>query len=80
MIYIFFFLLWPHLWHMEVPRQGVELELQLLAYAMAMETPDPSHICNICNLCHSLRQRQILHLLSEDRDGTQILLDTMLGS
>ena len=32
--YMYFFL-WSHLWHMEVPRLGVELELQLLVYATA---------------------------------------------
>ena len=26
---IFFFILWPHLHHMEIPRLGVKLELQL---------------------------------------------------
>ena len=31
-----------HLWHMEVPRLGVELELQPLAYTTATATPDPS--------------------------------------
>ena len=30
---------------MEVPGLGVELELQLPAYAIAMETGDPSHVC-----------------------------------
>ena len=34
-----------HLWHMEVPRLGFQLELQLLAYATA--TPDPIHVCDI---------------------------------
>ena len=34
----FSFLLWPHLQHMEVPRLGVELELQLPAYAIATAT------------------------------------------
>ena len=29
---LFFFFLGPHLWYVEVPRLGVELELQLLAY------------------------------------------------
>ena len=29
---------------MEVPRVGVELELQLLAYARATATLDPSHV------------------------------------
>ena len=42
-----------YLWHMEVPRIGVELELQLPDYITAMATPDLS--C-ICNLPHSLRQ------------------------
>ena len=30
--------------HMEVPRLGVELELQLLAYTTATATWDPSHL------------------------------------
>ena len=34
--YLFIYLcLWPHLWHMEVPRLGIESELQLPAYATA---------------------------------------------
>ena len=32
----------PHLRHMEVPRLGVELELQLPAYTTATVTQDPS--------------------------------------
>ena len=32
-IYLFLPFSGPHLWHMEVPKLGVELELQLLAYA-----------------------------------------------
>ena len=47
----FFFFLWPHLWHVEVPRLGVELELQLQIYATAMATVDLSHTGD---LCHSL--------------------------
>ena len=43
----FFFFLGPHLWHMEVSRLGVESELQLLAYAPATATPDPSCVCNL---------------------------------
>ena len=35
------FFLWPHLRHMEVPRLGVELELQLLACATVLATLDP---------------------------------------
>ena len=34
-----------HPWHMEVPRLGVKLELQLLAYTTAMATLDLSHVC-----------------------------------
>ena len=50
---------------MEVPRLGVELELQLLAYATATAMPDLSRICD---LHHSLQQRWILNPLSEARD------------
>ena len=40
-----FCFLGPHLQHTEVPRLGVKLELQLLAYATA--TWDPSHIYDL---------------------------------
>ena len=64
--------------HMKVPRLGVKLELQLLAYdATATATPD---LCRICDLCLSLWQRQILNPLSEAKDQTHILPDTMLRS
>ena len=42
----FSFFLGQHLWHMEVPRLGVALELQLLVYATATATQDLSHVCN----------------------------------
>ena len=64
-------LLGPHLRHMEVPRLGVQLELQLPAYARATAMPDPSHICN---LRHSSRQRQILNPGSKARDWTRSLM------
>ena len=59
---------------MEVPRLGVESELQLLAYATATATTtwDPS--C-ICELHHSSGQRQILNPLSKARGQTCILMD-----
>ena len=57
-IFFFFFFLWPHLQHSEVPRLGVESELQLLAYTTATGTWDRSHICD---LHHSSRQCQILN-------------------
>ena len=55
----------------EVPRLGIEWELQLPAYTTA--TPDPSLICD---LHHSSRQRGILSPLSEARDRTRNLMDT----
>ena len=58
---------------MEVPRLGVESELQLPGYTTAMTTQELSHICN---LHHSLQPHQILNPLSKARDQTQILMDT----
>ena len=56
---------------MEVPRLGVELELQLLAYSRATATKDLNHVCN---LQHSSWQRQILNPLIEARDRTRNLM------
>ena len=58
--FLFFFFFGLHPWHMEVPRLGVECELQLPAYATATAKPDPSHVCN---LYHSSQQCQILNPL-----------------
>ena len=44
---IFFFFLWPRLWHMELPRLGVESELQMLSHATATATPVLSRICDL---------------------------------
>ena len=57
---------------MEVPRLGVELELQLLAYTTATATRDPSLICD---LHHSSQQCWILNPLGKARDQTHILMD-----
>ena len=43
LFYLFCFFLGLHLGHVEVPRLGVESDLQLLAYATITETPDLSH-------------------------------------
>ena len=61
----FFFLLGLHLQHVEVPRQGVESELQLPAYAEATVMQDLSRLCN---LHYSSQQCQILIPLSRARD------------
>ena len=57
---------------MEVPRLGVESELQLLAYITTTEMQDLSHICD---LHHSSLQCHILNLLSEVRNRTEILMN-----
>ena len=64
-VFLFFCFLEPHLQHMEVPRLGVESELQLLACAIATAMPDLSHLCD---LHHSSQQCQMLNPLSEARD------------
>ena len=71
-IYFNFTFLGPHSQHMEVPKLGVTLELQLPAYATATATRDPSHVCY---LHHSSRQCWILSPLSEAGDRTCILMD-----
>ena len=59
----------------EVPRLGVESELQLLSYTAATAMQDPSRVID---LHHSSEQRQILNPLSEAWDGTCIFMDTSL--
>ena len=66
------FFLRLHLWHVEVLRVGVEVELQLPGQATATAMQDPS--C-IYNLCHSLWQCWIPNPLSKGRDGTRVLMD-----
>jgi len=66
-LFLFFCFLGPFLRHMEVPRPGVDSELQLPAYTTATATPDPSRICH---LHHSSWQCWILNPLSEARDQT----------
>ena len=39
--YCYFVFLGLQPWHMEVPRLGVKLELELLAYATVTAIPDP---------------------------------------
>ena len=67
---IFFFFLWPHLQHMEVPRLAIESELQFLAFAAAIATPDLS--C-IFHLYHSSQKCWILNSLIEARAFSRTL-------
>ena len=70
--FFFFFLLFrAESMYMDIPRLGVEAELQLLAYAAATAMQDPS--C-VWDLHHSSQQCQILNPLSEVRDGTRNLM------
>ena len=71
-LFIYVFFLGPHPWHMEIPRLGVESELQLLAYATATAMQDPSLIC----LHHSSWQCRIPDPLSKARNQICILMDT----
>ena len=57
--------------HMEVPRLGVELELQPPAYTIATAMPDLRHVCD---LHHSSKPHQILNPLREARDRTCIVM------
>ena len=72
----FFFFLGPHLRHMEVPRIGVESELQMPAYTTATAMQGLSRICN---LHHSSQQHQILNPLSKARDRTHNLVGFVNG-
>jgi len=73
-----FFLFWGeggflglHPWHMEIPRLGVESELQLPACATATATWDPSLIFDPY---HSSWQHRILNPLTEARGQTSNLM------
>ena len=66
-IYLFFCFLWPYPRHMEVPRLGVQSELQQPAYTTATATQNLSHVCD---LHHSSRQHQILNRMREARGRT----------
>ena len=71
LFFFFFFSFWsfcllgPHPQHMEVPRIGVESELQLPVYTTATATRDPRRVCD---LHHSSRQCWILNPVSDARD------------
>ena len=78
-IYIYMIFLGLHPQRIEVPRLGVESELELLAYAAGRSEPKsamPDLSC-IYNLHHSSWQGQILNPLNKSRDRTYILLDTI---
>ena len=69
---------------MEVPRLGVESELQLPAYSTATVIPEPNCLYNPCvydpnrvyDPHQSSWQHRIPNPLSKARDGTCVLMDT----
>ena len=67
--FFFFFLLGLYPRHMEVPRRGVQPELQLLATATAPRAASATYTTG-------QRQSWIPHTLSESRNRTSILMDT----
>ena len=74
-LFFVFVFLGPHTQHMEVPRLGVESELQLPVYTTATVTRDPSCLCDLHQISW---QHQILNPLIEARDQTPILMDMSL--
>ena len=69
---VLFVFLGKHLWHMEVPRLGIKLELQLPVYTTATATRDP---CHVCDLHYSSQQYWILNPPSEAGDQTRVLMN-----
>ena len=57
LLLLFFVFLGLHPLHMEVPRQGVKLELQLLAYTTAPATGDQSCYTTVHGNARSLTHR-----------------------
>ena len=70
--FFFFVFLGPHTQHKDIPKLGVEWELQLPANTTATAAQDPSLVCD---LHHSARQHRILNPLSGARDWTRHLMD-----
>ena len=71
--FFFDFFLGPHQQHMEVPRPGIQMELQLPAYTTTIAMPDVSRICDL--RCSSRHHSILNHPLSKARDLTCILMD-----
>ena len=73
-IFVFFFL-GSRPGHMEVPRLGIQLEIQPLAYTTATATPGLNCVCKPRHSSWQC-QIQILKPLSESRNGTHIFMNT----
>ena len=73
---VLFFFLQAHMQHMEVPRLGVTLELQLPTYTTYPTATATLDLSRTCDLCRRERQCQIVNSLSEAREQTCILMDS----
>ena len=62
-----------HLCHMKVPRIGVELELQLLAYPTPTAMLDPGQVCNLYT--SALSNARSFNSLSKTSNQTCIFMD-----
>ena len=67
---VYLFILGLYVQHMEVPRPGVKLELQLPAYTTAPATQDLSHNCDLCRI---LWQHRIFNPPREASDTVLVL-------
>ena len=71
-LFLFLCSLGPHLWQMEVPRLGVQSQLQLLTYTTGRATGESEpHL----QLHHSSRPHQTLNPLGEAGEQIHILMD-----
>ena len=71
----FFCFLGLHLWHMEIPMLGVELELLLLAHATAIAMPDLQHTHHHCSdesPTHRARPEMNLYLHGYHSDSSPL--------
>ena len=73
-VFVFFAFLGSYLCHIEVPGRGVELKLQLPAYAAATATP---HLSPLCDYTTAHGSTGPLTHFSEARHQTRILMDNI---
>ena len=66
-LFVLVFFIGPHLQHMEVPRLGVDSELQLPADTTATATWGPSRVCDL----HRSETNLVLNTLSHDRNSLE---------
>lgn len=53
--FLFVFFLWPHLWHMEVPRLGFDSEMQLRLMPWPQQCQIPAVFATYSAACHNVR-------------------------